>query len=204
MALVSSSNLSNPKIRFLQQFLLPPTPQYFKANRICRRLTIPTFLNLPAEIRRKILIQYLLLSASEFEASKGIHAVPFDRPLLVFCDSKAEIGSIPKLFGEMPEAKPPSVGEWSIFHLPKTTLNLMLVNKLLYNGVSFCILSEFALVPPRQIFRFVHWIPDIPNLNAKTFDLVRHLQLRVSFSLNEKLGESDFHDALNKEDVTRF
>jgi hypothetical protein len=167
-------------------------------------LSKPTLLNLPAEIRREILIQYLLLSASGFEAPKRIHAVPFDRPLLVFCDSKAEIGSIPQLFGEIPETKPPTVGEWSNFYLPKVSLNLMLVNKLFYNEISSCILSEFALIPPRQIFRFVHWIPSLPNPNAQTFDLVRHLQLRVSFSLNEKWGESGFHDALNKEDVARF
>lgn len=162
-------------------------------------------LTLPAEIRREILIQYLLLSAPEFEAPKGIHAVPFDRALLVFCDSKAEIGSIPFTFGEIPETKPQPIGEWSNFYLSKATLNLMLVNKLLYNEVSSCILSEFALIPPRQIFRFVHWIPFLPNINARTFDLVRHLQLRVSFSLNEKGTESSFfYDAINKEDVARF
>jgi hypothetical protein len=78
------------------------------------------------------------------------------------------------------------------------------VNKLLYNGVSSCVFSEFALIPPRQIFRFVHWFPFLPNQNAQIFDLVRHLQLRVSFSLNEEGAESHYLDAMNEEDVTRF
>jgi hypothetical protein len=169
------------------------------------QLTKPTLLNLPPEIRGEIFLYCLLLSVSTFEAPKGIIATPFDRPLLVFCDSKSERGSIPLILGEQPETKLQSiVGGWSNFYLPQATLNLMLVNKLLYNDVSSCIFSVFALIPPRQIFRFVHWIPFVPNQNARTFDLVRHLQLRVSFSLNEKDAESFFHDAINREDVARF
>jgi hypothetical protein len=160
-------------------------------------------LNLPVEIRREILIHYLLLSASDFEAPTGIYAIPFDRPLVVFCDSKAEIGSIPLSFGEIPKTKPAPFGEWPNFHLPQTVLNLMLVNKLLYNELSSCILSECVFIPPRQLFRFVHWIPFLPNLNAQTFDRVRNLQLRIAFSLNEQEIESGFHNAINKEDIAR-
>jgi hypothetical protein len=73
------------------------------------------------------------------------------------------------------ETKPPTVGKWSNFYLTEATMNLMQVNKLLYNGVSSCVFSEFALIPPRQIFHFVHWFPFLPNQNAQTFDLVWHL-----------------------------
>jgi len=83
-------------------------------------------------------------------------------------------------------------------------LNLMLVNKLLYDELSSCVLSEFALIPPRQLFRFVHWIPFLPNTNAQAFDRVRHLQLRLTFSLKEQEIESGFRDAINKEEVARF
>ncbi|KAE9367798.1 hypothetical protein N431DRAFT_514339 [Stipitochalara longipes BDJ] len=164
----------------------------------------PSLLSLPTEIRQEILIHYLLVSASNFEAPTGIHAISFDRSLLVFCDSKAEIGSIPLSFGEIPEAKPAPFGEWPNYHLPQAVLNLMLVNKLIYNELSSCILSEVALIPPRQLFRFVHWIPFLPNANAQTFDRIRHLQLRIAFSLNEQGLESGFLDAINKEDITRF
>lgn len=47
-------------------------------------------------------------------------------------------------------------------------------------------------------------IPLPPNQNAQIFDPVRHLQLRVSFSLNEEGAESHYLDAMNEEDVTRF
>jgi hypothetical protein len=92
-----------------------------------------TLLNLPPEVRREILIHYLLLPAPEFEAPEGIHAIPFDRPLLVFCDSKAESGSIHQILGEIPETKPVAFGEWSNFYLAEATMDLMQVNKLLYN-----------------------------------------------------------------------
>jgi hypothetical protein len=81
---------------------------------------------------------------------------------------------------------------------------LMQVNKRLYNGVSSCVFSEFALIPLRQIFRFVHWFPFLTNRNAQIFDLVRHLQPRVSFSLNEEGVESHYLDAMNEENVNRF
>jgi len=168
-------------------------------------LSTQNLLSLPEEIRREILVHYLFLSASEFDAPVGIHAMPFDRPLLVFCDSKAEIGSIPLIFGQIPEAKPAPFGQWPNFHLPQAALNVMLVNKLLYNELSSCVLSEFTLIPPRQLFRFVHWMPFLPNANAQAFDRVRHLQLRLTFSLNEQGIASGFRrDAINEQDAARF
>jgi hypothetical protein len=164
----------------------------------------PNFLNLPSEIRLEIVIHYLKLSASNFEAPKGILTVPFDRPLLIFCDSKAEIGSIPLLLGENNKTTNPTVGKWSSFHLLQGTMNLMLVNKLLYNEVSSLVFLEFALIPPPELFRFVHCIPFLPNQNSQTSDLVRHLQLRISFSLREKGAAALYHEHSTNEDVARF
>jgi hypothetical protein len=71
-------------------------------------------------------------------------------------------------------------------------MNFMLVNKLLYSDVSMLLL-KFILISPRQLFRFVHWIPLVPNQDTQMRDLVRHFQLRNSFSIYEKGAAEHYH-----------
>lgn len=123
--------------------------------------------------------------------------------MIVFTDSKAELGSIPLFLNEKDERQPAS-GRFPEFHLPEAILNLMLVNKYFYTELSSLLFQESVVIPPRRLFRFVHQIPSVPNHNTQTFDLIHHLQLRVAFSLGEKEGISLLYDARNLEDVDRF
>jgi hypothetical protein len=91
-----------------------------------------TLLNLPPEVRREILIHYLLLPAPEFEAPEGIQP-----PRSIDLSSSSAIPRPewihPQSFREIPETKPITVGEWSNFSLTEAIMSLMQVNNLLYN-----------------------------------------------------------------------
>jgi len=66
----------------------------------------PSFLSLPAEIPREIVLHHILLLASEFEAPNRILAAPFDRPSSSSATTRPRWASYP-LFSEGSPRLPP-------------------------------------------------------------------------------------------------